>query len=75
MRPYSSGDHERSSKRGAFRGGFPILLSPVLGRHGLHVDNPVGRAMRDMRITSIGGGADEGDAQHHRQAHGCLMAK
>jgi citronellyl-CoA dehydrogenase len=22
-------------------------------------DNPVGRAMRDMRLTSIGGGADE----------------
>jgi citronellyl-CoA dehydrogenase len=29
------------------------------GGMGFMWDNPVARAMRDMRITSIGGGADE----------------
>lgn len=29
------------------------------GRHGLHVGHPVARAYRDVRLVSIGGGADE----------------
>ena len=34
-------------------------LPAVLGRHGLHWENPVSRAYRDARLASIGGGADE----------------
>ena len=34
-------------------------LPAILGRHGLHERNPVSRAYRDFRLTSIGGGADE----------------
>ena len=46
-------------KAGQLTRTLPSNCLQFWGGMGFMWDNPVGRAMRDMRITSIGGGADE----------------
>ena len=46
-------------KAGKLCNSIPTECLQFWGGMGYMWDNPVGRAMRDMRLTSIGGGADE----------------
>jgi len=46
-------------KAGKLSNTIPTECLQFWGGMGYMWDNPVGRAMRDMRLTSIGGGADE----------------
>ncbi|MFT5483277.1 MAG: citronellyl-CoA dehydrogenase [Halieaceae bacterium] len=46
-------------KAGQLCNAIPTECLQFWGGMGYMWDNPVGRAMRDMRLTSIGGGADE----------------
>ncbi|TDG15754.1 acyl-CoA dehydrogenase [Seongchinamella unica] len=46
-------------KAGKLSNSIPTECLQFWGGMGYMWDNPVGRAMRDMRLTSIGGGADE----------------
>jgi len=46
-------------KAGQLCNSIPTECLQFWGGMGYMWDNPVGRAMRDMRLTSIGGGADE----------------
>jgi citronellyl-CoA dehydrogenase len=46
-------------KTGKLSNSIPTECLQFWGGMGYMWDNPVGRAMRDMRLTSIGGGADE----------------
>lgn len=46
-------------KAGQLSNSIPTECLQFWGGMGYMWDNPVGRAMRDMRLTSIGGGADE----------------